>query len=263
MRLVGIDLSAAADAGRALWIAEGRLTRQGTTLDRLRPARDLPGGALDREATFAALRGFLASLGPALVGIDAPNSLPRALVATPWSDWLAGFAASHPTPEVFRAACRQRTGGRELRRASDVTARTPFAPWNLRLYRQTWHAVAALYAPLVAAGAVTVAPFQPPDPGRPRLAEICPASTLKHLGLYRPYKGRGATLATARQEILAAMVAATPLKLPAALAACAMANPGGDALDAIIALAAAARCQRAGLFEPHDAGHEGAVYVWA
>ena len=82
------------------------------------------------------------------------------------------------------------TGGKESKRSCDVTAKTPFAAWNLRLYRQTWHSLVGLYAPLLAASAVTVAPFQRDDGKRPRLAEICPASTLKRLGLYGSYKGR-------------------------------------------------------------------------
>lgn len=263
MKLLGVDFSAAADAGRALWVAEGRLRAGIVEVTALRPARELPGGGLARAAALAALRAYIAEQGEALVGIDAPNSLPRALVTQNWRRWLAGFAALHPTPEAFRDACRVATGGRELRRASDLAARTPFAPWNLRLYRQTWHAVAAVYAPLVEAGAVTVAPFQPPLPGKPRLAEICPASTLKHLGLYRPYKGRAAGLPAARGAILEAIRAATPLRLPKPLARRALEDSGGDALDAVIALAAAARCQLAGRFGAHEPRHEGEVFVWA
>jgi len=263
VRLLGVDLSAAADAGRALWIAEGHL-RDGTAeVTALRPACELPGGGVARDLALAALVRHIAAQGECVVGLDAPNSLPRALVVEDWRRWLAGFASRHPTPQDFRAACRAATGGRELRRASDVAAKTPFAPWNLRLYRQTWHAVAAIYGPLVESGAASVAPFQPPLPGRPRLAEICPASTLKHLGLYRPYKGRAAGLAASRGAILAAIERATPLSLPRSLARRALDDPGGDALDAVIALAAAARCQAAGHFAAHDAGHEGAVYVWA
>lgn len=263
MRLLGIDFSAAADAGRAIWLAEG-VDRDGRLqVLSLLPAEVLPGGGRARDSALAALRSHLAALGPAVVGIDAPNSLPRQVMTADWPAWLSGFAATHPTPEDFRAACRQASGGRELRRPADVAAKTPFAPWNLRLYRQTWHSVAGLYGPLVAAQAVTVAPFQPPRAGRPRLAEICPASTLKRLGLYRPYKGRGEALLARRKVILAALRRETPLDLPKALAARALENEGGDALDALVALAAAARCQRAGQFDAHDEGHEGEVYVWA
>lgn len=263
MRLIGIDFSAAADAGRAIWLAEGEDLDGRLQVLSLRPAAELSGGGRARDAALAALRSHVAGLGPAIVGIDAPNSLPRAVVPDAWETWLTSFAAVHPTPEDFRAACRLASGGRELRRPADVVAKTPFAPWNLRLYRQTWHSVAGLYAPLVAAQAVTVAPFQRPRAGRPRLAEICPASTLKHLGLYRPYKGHGEAPRAQRKVILAALRRRTPLDLPKSLAARALENAGGDALDALVALTAAARCQRAGLFDAHDPGHEGEVYVWA
>jgi len=139
-----------------------------------------------------------------------------------------------------------------------VAAKTPFAAWHRRLYRQTWHSLVDLYGPLLRAGAVTVAPFQPADGRRPRLAEICPASTLKHLGLYRPYKGRG--LADARRALLSETIARAGLQVPRALREQAVEDPGGDALDAVIALAAAVRCRAQ--IERCDRKSEGEVYVW-
>ena len=68
------------------------------------------------------------------------------------------------------------------------------------------------------------------------MAETCPASSLKRLGCYRPYKGRGDLLAAARRAILDRLTR-EGLSCGGGLAARAVADPGGDALDAIIAAA--------------------------
>jgi len=255
VRFLGIDFSGAQDAGKKIWIAEG--AEDGSVLSLL-PARELPDSGVDRARALPALARHIAGLGPAVVGIDAPNSLPRSFAPEGWAPWFAGFASSNASAELFRAACRRATGGRETKRPCDVAAKTPFAAWNLRLYRQTWHSLVDLYVPLLRADAVTVAPFQRNDRRRPRLAEICPASTLKHLGLYRSYKG--APFIEARRTLLREMTAHGSLRIPHHLRERAIEDQGGDALDAVIALAAALRCRRQ--IARHDPASEGEVYVW-
>ena len=259
MRFLGIDFSGASDAGKKIWIAEGIEDGGRLVVETLRPASELRDSGADRAIALRALVGHIADLGPAVVGIDAPNSLPRQLAPQGWGPWFKGFAAAHASAEGFREACRSATGGRESKRACDVTAKTPFAAWNLRLYRQTWHSLIDLYAPLVRCKAVTVAPFQRADGQRPRLAEICPASTLKHLGLYGSYKGR--KLVDQRRRLLREMTGRANLQFGGRLRDRAIEDQGGDALDAVIALAAAVRCRRQ--IEKHDARSEGEVYVWA
>lgn len=261
-RLLGIDFSGARDAGRRIWIAEGWLEEGRLRVEALARAADLPGGGRAREAALPALRRHLAEAGDAVVGLDVPNALPRELLEGPWEPWAAGFAQTHPTADAFRAACRAQTGGKELRRACDRKAQTPFSPYNLRIYRQTWSYLAEVVAPLLADGAATVWPFQPRRAGCPHLLEICPASTLKRLALYRPYKGRSVVLRGSRDDILSALLTLTAAALPPTLRQQALDDPGGDALDALIALLATAEAVRDGCaerFEPHG---EGDVYVW-
>jgi hypothetical protein len=256
VRFVGIDFSGAKDAGKKIWIAEGVESGGRIVVADLRPASELRSSGHERSTALPALVEHIAGLGRSLVGIDAPNSLPRSFAPEGWAPWFAGFAA-HGSAEIFRDACRRATGGRETKRSCDERARTPFAAWNLRLYRQTWHSLVDLYAPLLQRRAVTVAPFQRAD-SRPRLAEICPASTLKHLGLYRSYKGR--KLADERQALLREMMQRGRLQLSRELRERTVEDTGGDALDAIIALAAAVRCRRQ--IARHEPKSEGEVYVW-
>jgi hypothetical protein len=259
LRFLGIDFSGATDAGKKIWIAEGAEISGRIAVSDLSPASELPESGAARTPALAALTAHIAALGPAIVGIDAPNSLPRAFAPKGWEPWFAGFATAHASAEHFRESCRRATGGKESKRPCDVTAKTPFAAWNLRLYRQTWHSLVDLYGPLLAANAVTVAPFQRANRKRPRLAEICPASTLKHLGLYAPYKGR--TLSDARRRLMREITARAALEVSRRLRERAIEDQGGDALDAVVALAAAVRCREQ--IERHDAKSEGEVYVWA
>jgi hypothetical protein len=238
-RVVGIDFSGARDAGRTIWIAEGRREDNALRLADCRPASALPNGATDRGPALAALAGYIAAQGEAVIGIDAPFALPEPLAGG--GDWLAfvrGFAARWPDPASFRSGCSVAAGGRELRRGCDVEARTPFCAYNLRLHRQTWHAIAGLIAPLVLTGRAAVAPMQAVIPGRPILLEACPASFLKHHPdrLYKPYKGAAAAHRKQRRTILAALIAHRHLHEPsAAQRRRILDDAGGDALDAVIA----------------------------
>ena len=111
--------------------------------------------------------------------------------------------------------------------------------------------------------AATVWPFQPRRPGRAHLLEICPASTLKRLDLYRPYKGRGPALREARASILSTLLALTSAVGPPALRQQALDDPGGDALDALIALLATAEAACDGSAEKCAPESDGDVYVWS
>ena len=244
-RIAGIDFSAnRQDAGSQIWIAEATgWDRDVLSIASLRRAQDLPGGGRAAATAVEALRNHVAGRGPALIGVDVPFGLPMALLggATDWVDWLDAFRSDHATAEDFRDWCRRRTGGKELRRLTDREARTPFCAYNLRLYRQTHLALTSLLAPLVARGLARVAPMQQPEAGRPLLAEVCPASTLRRLGLYRaPYKGRGAAEADRRQHLLAAL-ATMGVRVPDDLGHVVVNDRGGDALDGVLVAFAAWR----------------------
>jgi hypothetical protein len=244
-RAIGVDFSGARDAGRAIWIAEGAIRRDGLELADCRPAAELPNGARLRAAALAALVAYLGAQTDAVIGCDFPVGLPKELVEeADWPAFLVEFAKRHASAEAFRADCRKRSP-RELRRPTDIAAKTPFCAWNLRLYRQTYHGIADLLAPLVAAGRATVGPMQPTAEGRAWILETCPASVLKRLGLYRSYKGRSAGAARNRRAIIDALVAHGALVRPEPrLRSRLVEDRGGDALDAVIACLAAVAAAR-------------------
>lgn len=242
-RVLGVDFSGARDAGNKIWIAEAHVTGDGIEIDSCLRARDLAGGAVDRAAALRALTRHLAGRGHALAGLDFPFSLPRRLIPeSRWEDFIAGFARRYPTPEAFRDHCTARGGGRELKRRTDIEARVPFSAYNLRLYRQTYWGIREVLHPLIAGDAARVIPIQTLVRDRPGIAEICPASILKREGLYLSYKGRGAAPREARASIVEQLIERRLLRRPATpIHSRLLDDPGGDALDAVIAAIGAAR----------------------
>jgi hypothetical protein len=120
-------------------------------------------------------------------------------------------------------------------------------------------------APLVAANAARVLPLQAPASGVPWLLECCPASALKRLGLYQPYKGRGRVRAAQRAAILDALADHGLAPPPTALRRVITGQEAGDALDSTIAAWIAYRMvARRGALEPVPPGWpvmEGLVYT--
>jgi Protein of unknown function (DUF429) len=238
-RIFGLDFSGAVDAGRRAWLAEGRPTPDGLEILSCRPVSALPGGAIDRATALAALRSFIAGTPDAIIGCDFPFSLPRAHIeAASWPDFIDGFR--HADALTFYEHCRRSSCGKEPKRATDVESKTPWCAFNIRLYRQSFHGMAELLRPLVTEGKALVLPMQSHAPGLPWLIETCPASALRHFGWRGSYKG--AALGEQRRNILHRLTEAGLLRpLPQSLQALVADNPGGDALDSMVAALAAAR----------------------
>lgn len=230
-----------------------------------RPACELPGGSPKRAAALCALRGFIEGESGAAFGLDFPFGLPRPMVAeSNWKEFVLAFSGRYRSAAAFRETCRT-LSARELRRATNRQARTPWAAWNWRLYRQTYYGIGSILAPLVSEDRVRVLPMDSLDGIRPVLLEICPASTLRRLGLRGlPYKGEASLVKrAARQEILARLVQSRHISLDAAPAARALDDPGGDAVDSIVAAIATFEALARGSLPPQGAYDpvEGFVYV--
>jgi hypothetical protein len=259
----GVDFSGGARAGRKIWLAEGRVSTGGLHILQVQPCSELPGSGPLREVCLPALRTLIASRPDATFGVDAPFGLHADLVAEPdWPSFVRAFGRRHPTAEHFRAACREATGGRERWRRTDKEARVPFTGYNLRVFRQTFHFLRDVVAPLLEDDQVRVRPMQAPAPGRATLVEICPASTLKAEGLYRTYKAESAAHAEARRGMLSAVASrfGVTFETPQ-LVERVVADPEGDALDAVLAAVATAKALTAPDADLGDYHLEGYVYV--
>lgn len=265
-RVYGVDFSGAADAGKKIWITQGVMKEEALSIEACYPGADLPGSGVERDRCLAALRDFIEGERAGAFGLDFPFGLPRDLVeADTWYDFAVSFSDRYANPEVFREACRMAANGSEVKRVTDRESRTPFSPYNIRLYRQTFFGIRDVLAPLVQDRLATVLPMQTMVPGSPWVLEICPASTLKRESLYWPYKGNSREHREKRTQILAVIEQAAPLSIPEAVRSVILKNTDGDALDSVLAAYAVFRAVRspAGVVAVGDSAHslEGYVYV--
>jgi len=261
-RVIGIDFSGAADAGRRVWIAELSAAAHGLTLVRCDRGDRWLGVAPAREPFLAGLAAWLVKQGPGVIGLDTAFSLPAGVLDRPWAGFVESIAARFADARAMRVWCSERGGGRELKRVTDRVARTPFSPYNLRMASQTFHGMRDVLGPAAVRGGAGALGLAPAQPGRPMLAEVCPASLLKAVGGYgRPYKGRTATHADARRAIVRLMRSRLGLTLDRADRAVLISEPGGDALDAVLCgIAAAGIGPDAAASLPGEAAAEGWVF---
>ena len=212
------------DAGRKIWIAAGHAQGDTLIIDECFRGEALPGSSRERETCLAALRAFIAQSGTAIFGLDFPLSVPQTVFANQtWLQFIHSFAQRFPSPQEFRSQCFLAAHGRELKRPTDVESKTPFSPYNLRLYRQTFLRAARRDRAAGDRSQARVLPMQSPHAKQPWLIEICPASTLKRLDLYVPYKGKSDRHRAARTKILAAL----PIRLSRAIRSAVLDDPEG------------------------------------
>ena len=250
-RVAGVDFSGARDAGKHIWITEGTNTSRGVKIESLLRADALPGSSSKFEDALPALVKYIGTLSNHIIGFDFPFSLPEPLIQEDiWTEFVSRFATDYETSSDFRDSCRAYTGGKELKRRTDVEARVPWCAYNLRLYRQTWSGIRHVLAPLVQGDTARVIPMQKPRQGLPIIAEICPASLLKKEALNLPYKRPNPGHAEARGEIVRELTRRKLLSpVRGKLREAIIGDPGGDALDAVLAAIGAASIEDA---DPRD-----------
>jgi hypothetical protein len=236
--IFGVDFSGAQDAGNKIWIA--RHVSKGETLliEKCFRARDLPNSGPDLKSCLPALMNLVKSEANAAFGFDFPFGMPSRLVKErTWEQFVLEFPKKHKSPETFRQACREVSRGRELKRQTDIESRTPFSPYNLRIYKQTYYGIREVLNPLVKSGLVCVVPMQRSARSKPWLLEVCPASMLRKSGLNGlPYKGRAKVHERNRHYILERVKETGPVEFHHPdIESKIIADKGGDALDSVIA----------------------------
>ena len=236
-QVYGVDFSGARQAGRKIWITQASVHADSLYIERCTSAAAWLKVSPEREICLRALCAWIIGEREAVIGLDFPFGLPAQLLETrSWEEFVRTFPERYATPQHFRAACYAATGGREIKRLTDCENGTPWASYNLRLYRQTFYGISAVLAPLVTCGAVSVLPMQRAQADRPWLIEICPAATLKRHHLYLPYKGREARHLRARYDIAEAVQRLAPLRFAdAVLHDTIVEDEDGDALDSLVA----------------------------
>ena len=214
-----------------------------------------------------ALVNLIKSTPMAAFGMDFPFGLPACLLNEQnWDEFVLAFPSHFTDPDDFKRKCFANAGNRELRRRTDDEAHTPFSPYNLRLYKQTYYGISEVLLPIVQDKSARVLPFHNPINGKPSILEICPASTLKGLELNgATYKGRSDACRNNRRKILDAIERKCSINIDGAkIRNRIIEDKGGDALDSVIAGAATYNAIRnEDTFIPNDKGRwkvEGYVY---
>ena len=212
--IYGIDFSGAQDAGNKIWIAKGISDGVKLIIEDCFRARDLPMSGKDLKACLPAIVNLIKSNQNSVFGFDFPFGLPISLVQEDsWEEFILEFPKRYNTPEELRTNCRKAFNDRELKRETNKVSHTPFSPYNLRIFRQTYFGISSILSSLVIGGHARILPMQKRAAGKPVILEICPASTLRDSGLYGPYKGRSAAPRMARQTILDRLPGQRPFRI--------------------------------------------------
>ena len=252
----GVDFSGARLAGRTTWIARldpaaspGEPALTLGALDRL----DRLAGTAERDAALAHLVGLVAQTTDALWAFDFPFGLPVELfpARSRWPRQLALVREYRADDYGLGLECVRRAlalGERmHIRRQTDVDARAPFDPYHYRIIYQTVHGMHAVLRPLRRDRGTAVLPFQYDrlQSANRVLVEACPASTLKRLGLpHQNYKQPAGGPLTRRRRLTRRTIVAGIANLVQVTARdrrVMMRDPGGDAIDAVLAALGAAQ----------------------
>jgi hypothetical protein len=248
----GVDFSGAKQAGRNIWIARTEPRARGqlalVSLDRLETLC----GTAERAPCLAELVRLVNASTEALWGFDCPFGLPLELFPpdAPWADQFAFLRKYGEDAYRCGMACVARTRrmppgplrtALHCRRQTDRDAKAPFDAFHYRMIYQTFFGLRDVVCPLANTPGTAVLPFQYRKlPRAKRVAvECCPASVLKKRGLphqnYKQPKGGPLTRLrrTTRHAILAGLT--KWVRIGERHRRAIMRNPGGDALDAVIA----------------------------
>ncbi|MEO1524840.1 MAG: DUF429 domain-containing protein [Planctomycetota bacterium] len=250
----GVDFSGAAESGRNAWLAEltspqpldpenGDAKLQ---LTALAPLESLTGSPARADVNAFLVRRIRESEA-SFWGFDFPFGLPIELALGDWEHQLDLVTAYDGNAKDFGRmlveTTEHRLGTKHVRRTTDKETQTPFDCYHYRIIYQTFHGMRDVLAPIRNGDAVCVLPFQyeklsgqKPDTV---VVEACPSSTLKRLGLpHQNYKQSGnkppeENHKRTRRAILKTLtrfVEISPHRRRII-----MNNPGGDALDAVLA----------------------------
>jgi hypothetical protein len=248
----GVDFSGAKRAGRNIWIARTERRARGrlalVALDRLEALC----GTAERAPCLAELVRMINASDAALWGIDCPFGLPIELFP-PESTWADQFAFIGEYGEEAYACgleCIARTkqlGAGPLRtalhcrRLTDLDSKAPFDAFHYRMVYQTFYGLRDVVQPLARTPGTAVLPFQYRKlPRAKRVAvECCPSSVLKkHRLPHQNYKQpKGGPLTRLQRVTRHAILEGLGkwVRIGDRHRRMMMRNPGGDALDAVIA----------------------------
>ncbi len=250
--IFGVDFSGARLAGQNIWIARAEPTHQTPAL-RLVELHNLQvlAGSAERGPALKYLVEMIRKSHSALWGMDFPFGLPIELfdARTTWAEQLAYVNRWDKEAQELGRWCvaKARTLGDKMhiRRTTDSDAKTPFDCYHYRIIYQTFHGMRDVLLPLADFQQTAVLPFQYAKVSRAErvITEACPSSVLKRLKLphqnYKQPAGGPLTMIRRRTRKTILDAIETHMHVPAEFRRRMVRNPGGDAIDAALAVVGA------------------------
>lgn len=269
--VIGFSWSGAEGAGNQILAAEVECEPGRARLIKVwRPFQDAPGrtGVRERFPDWMAEESRWAE-GRLLIGVDFPLSLaethlrqlgllrqalrgPATLGRGLEERFRPRGADYTEAADAFKAAL-----GKDRLRVADCYRASPQAPTGPRAYRATFFGLCTL-AGLEAA----CPPWDPPQPGKPTIAEVLPAHVARVLGGTCAWRDDEVDRASVRAAALRTLRNAAKLEFEMEQAAQIVEDPDGDALEAVLAAVGAAAAAEAGFQGvPHNVPRsEGWIY---
>jgi hypothetical protein len=276
--IFGVDFSGAKNAGETTWIARAERSPRGRLRLVFLGSLASACGEVQRREALGHLVELIRASQDALWAMDFPFSLPVEILhpRTTWASLLRftrGFdGCGYDFGHWCLARAKARGGANHVPRLTDAELKAPFSCYHYRISYQTFHGMRDVLRPLADEPRTAVLPFQGDRLRRAArvLVEACPSSTLKKLSLpHHNYKQPlGGPLTHKRRRTrrvivgrLAELIEVSPgdvLRI--------MRDPGGDALDAVIAAVGAAhaweRLEHGAIAKDARRRREGWIYAW-
>jgi hypothetical protein len=150
--IYGIDFSGSQEACKKIWICESIPTDEGLKVQKCWSIKEKYGN-ISLNNSLKKLTEFIASNPGAAFGLDFPFGLPKIIVdESNWIAFIRKFPEYYNDPYEFRQKCQDRalelTGKKELKRITDIEAKSPFCPCNLWIFKQTYYGINNVLRPL-------------------------------------------------------------------------------------------------------------------
>lgn len=251
--VIGVDFSGAKQAGKNIWLALAEVRGRRLRLRELTCLETLAGSA-ERAEALGYLVQLIRKSEKALWAMDFPFALPIELTCMG-----AGFDAQLTTITKYTggdaydfgrwllAEAKKLGGANHIRRQTDSEAKTPFDCYHYRIICQTYHGMRDVLRPLAGDPGTAILPFQYDrlPAARRVVMEACPSTTLKRMALpHQNYKQpTGGPLTRKRLQTRKVLFEgiAGQIELTDAHRRLMSRNPGGDAIDAVLAAVGAWR----------------------
>lgn len=243
----GVDFSGAKQAGLNIWIARTRVVpgQPRLILESLDRLGQLAGTNI-REPALDYLVHLILGSHQALWGMDFPFALPIEIAGPGGLKTQLRWVSTYPgNAYEFGRDCVQiarRIGTRlHLRRVTDIETKTPFDCYHYRIICQTFHGMRDVLNHLAGRPGTVIWPFDTSTSYDRLVVETCPGSTLKRWGIphqnYKQPAGGPLEPKRRRNRRIILQHLRQIIELSDAHVRKIQRNPGGDALDAVIAAA--------------------------